>query len=89
MVVSNAPCVKSNIQVKSESQIGNFNSFRLIFQNKYPGLISNARGLGTFLAVSCPSPERRDEFVTLLRESGMSSFFVIYSPIGIYNSNLL
>lgn len=41
-------------------------------QNKYPGLISNARGLGTFLAVSCPSPERRDEFVTLLRESGLS-----------------
>jgi len=40
-------------------------------QNKYPDLIRDARGLGTFLAISCPTPEIRDEAVGHLRDLGL------------------
>merc|ERR1712136_648886 len=38
---------------------------------KYPGLISNIRGRGTFCAVDCDTSVRRDKIVSSMRTEGI------------------
>ena len=38
---------------------------------KYPGLISNIRGRGTFCAVDCDTSVRRDKIVSSMRTEGV------------------
>ncbi|XP_064602101.1 4-aminobutyrate aminotransferase, mitochondrial-like [Liolophura sinensis] len=40
-------------------------------QSRYPALLSNARGLGTYCSVDFPSPATRDQAIALLRKKGV------------------
>ena len=40
------------------------------FQKEFPHLLYAARGRGTFLAVSCPSPKIRDDIVARMKNKG-------------------
>ncbi|XP_066916482.1 4-aminobutyrate aminotransferase, mitochondrial-like [Clytia hemisphaerica] len=44
-----------------------------MLENKYPDLIHDTRGLGTFLAVSCKTTETRDKLSTTLRNLGLNN----------------
>ncbi|OQS04160.1 4-aminobutyrate aminotransferase, mitochondrial precursor [Thraustotheca clavata] len=41
--------------------------------DQYPGILSNVRGVGTYLAIDFPSPELRDLAVNRLRQVGLQS----------------
>jgi len=41
-------------------------------QNKFPGLIHSARGLGTFCAIDCDTPARRDQILGDLKKEGVN-----------------
>jgi 4-aminobutyrate aminotransferase/(S)-3-amino-2-methylpropionate transaminase len=43
----------------------------LELQNKYP-VVTNVRGLGTFLAFDLPTAQSRDQLINTLRQKGMS-----------------
>ncbi|GAM26467.1 hypothetical protein SAMD00019534_096420 [Acytostelium subglobosum LB1] len=43
------------------------------FQKKYPKLVSNVRGVGTFLAFDFPTPAIRDQVVASLRAKGVET----------------
>lgn len=62
------PCALAKRTNQTEQYFDWYDLF--ILQNKYPDLISDARGLGTFLAISCATPEIRDEAVGRLRDLG-------------------
>lgn len=40
---------------------------------KYPELISNVRGVGTYIAMDFPSPFQRDDAIVALRQNGVES----------------
>lgn len=40
---------------------------------KYPNLVSNVRGRGTYLAITLPSAEARDQMIAILRENGVEA----------------
>ena len=42
-------------------------------QNEYSHLINSARGRGTFLAISCSSPQIRDKLVAKLKMEGVQA----------------
>lgn len=41
-------------------------------EKRYPNLIQNVRGIGTFCAFDCPTPERREEMLNKLRHKGVN-----------------
>lgn len=42
-------------------------------KNKYPDVLSNPRGIGTYCAIDFPSSQARDQIVSLLRKNGVES----------------
>lgn len=42
-------------------------------QNKYPSLVSNVRGVGTFLAFDLPTADHQTKFLSTLREKGVEA----------------
>ena len=42
-----------------------------LFQNKYPGIVSRARGLGTFCSFDLPDGATRDQMIYQLRQRGV------------------
>ncbi|PSN49842.1 4-aminobutyrate aminotransferase, partial [Blattella germanica] len=44
------------------------------FEKEFPSLVCGARGRGTFLAISCYSPEVRDDIVGRMKKKGKFSF---------------
>ena len=46
------------------------NLFDFYLQNKYPGLFSRARGVGTFCAIDCADPDTRTKFISRMKANG-------------------
>jgi len=42
-------------------------------QKRHPNLVSNVRGVGTFLAFDLPTPELQDKFIQKLRQNGVEA----------------
>lgn len=46
------------------------NLFDFYLQDKYPGLFSRARGVGTFCAIDCADPDTRTKFTSRMKANG-------------------
>ena len=51
----------------------------LSLQKRYPQLIHSVRGLGTFCAIDCPTPQARDTLLHKLRNKGRQTTILLYT----------
>ncbi|EFA80836.1 histidine kinase [Heterostelium album PN500] len=66
--------IKKNHLLENVTVTGNYLKAGLLeFQSKNPSLISNVRGLGTFIAFDLPTPALRDQLVSILRAKGVET----------------
>eukprot|EP01133_Synstelium_polycarpum_P012977 gene12977-15252_t len=66
--------IKKNHLLENVTVTGKYLKNGLLdFQNKYPGLVKNVRGLGTFLAFDLPNGATRDKVVASLRAKGVET----------------
>ncbi|KYQ89293.1 hypothetical protein DLAC_11797 [Tieghemostelium lacteum] len=66
--------IKKNHLLENVDVTGKFLKNGLLeFQQKYPTLVKNVRGQGTFLAFDSTNPQTRDQMVGLLRTKGVET----------------
>jgi len=66
--------IKDKKMIENVNITGDFLKNGLLeLQNKYPQFISNVRGLGTFLALDCPSEQHQARLLTTMRQQGVEA----------------